>query len=333
MFIKKLDFPNLIAGAILGFFVGNLIPGLFNMVYNKFHHERPYDIIVNDNTADVRNMEGDRIFVIRSESNISASQIININNKNKFIAIGTGRYGNTPGTVSCISTSLDTIWEFNTFDAKYVKSVGRSVSDHFHVTHLIEGNFFDNIKSVAVLASDPTWFTSRLVILKVEDGEVLYDYWHTGLLSGMEIRNIGGSEYSEILLSGYNNNLRSILKTQKNPGVVLTISPELYRIGQSYPGGYSGLPIVPVHWYTIVEPVSEGNSAVATYEDYNMDGKADIKMITTDGRLYYMDYDGYLLGIGNSDGRRYRGANDLYNLTMLWLKDGEWVFEGAKYRL
>jgi hypothetical protein len=82
----------------------------------------------------------------------------------------------------------------------------------YSADHIIYGILVDNLddsreKEIVVLSGHYKYFPSRLLVLK-HNGGILGDYWHSGRINDILIRDLDGDGHPEILAAGINNEYR-----------------------------------------------------------------------------------------------------------------------------
>ena len=131
---------------------------------------------------------------------------------------------------------------------------------------------------------------SRLSVLR-GDGVVLSAYWHPGRLQQIVIARRTARHAPRIIVTGINRDLKSLLNVNGPVSVVFMLDPKKVR-GEAPPyrgklGSGSQL------WYGFVLP-SEQRIGRLEIVDHDNDGKRDISLRTTAGRIF-LDFDGKTL--------------------------------------
>ncbi|MBC6419530.1 MAG: hypothetical protein GDA44_12535 [Prochloron sp. SP5CPC1] len=216
-------------------------------------------------------------------------------NRNELI-MGFGETGRIPGHVVVFDRSGNERWNVNTYSQFFPFNGSRS--DEFAIVQLLVQDVTgDSKKEIVVLAQDPIWFASRILIFNFQ-GEQTGDYWHPGRLSKLRLLKDVLTEGSTfIVVYGVNNNFREIFEGSKNSlyhSVIFLLDASNVE-GQAPP--YHGqVPKGSHKWYRTILPQGRRITSVKWEDNTNR-----FVIVINDGRIFYLDASGKILGKEEGD--------------------------------
>lgn len=333
-FNKKIDYPNIIVGALIGVFIGWIAQPLFNVIENKIIVEDVESIKYEKQRIELFNKKGKSILQTDLDININKAILSDVlGNEDKEIIIGVGDNCTKSGFIQIYDQKLNLLWEYDTYDTTIMNSLNElraGHSDHFIISDFYVKDIYNNGKKYIVACSiDPTWFTSRLVILDPEKKELHGEFWHPGILNEMRIDDLDKDGICEIICSGYNNQLRSYFKSNQNVPVIFAVSTE-NMTGQCFPGAYKEPEIKPTLWYNLIPPFTiKLNFKIEDAGEYK-----EIRVLTNEGIFYYFNNLGEIVGIASSDSRRQKqpDARTLSPISII-STNNEWNLESTPLKI
>jgi len=213
------------------------------------------------------------------------------------VVVGVGGGGEDTGKILAFDHTGKRLWVADT-TAGFNYDGGHS--DRLAINALaVDDLFRTGRQQIVALSVDAAgWYQSRLTVWD-EAGRLLSSYWHPGHLHKLAVGSRTADERSRIFVGGINNDLRGLLGTEQSVGVVFSVDPRHVE-GEAPP--YAGHSQRGSHlWYGVLLP--EGQS-VQRLEivDRDRDGESELSVWTSTGHVYYLAFDGQLLGKARSDG-------------------------------
>lgn len=327
----KLDWPNLILGAIIGVLITWFFQPIFENFNRRLNLSNVESLNCNSNDIELIGKYGKLINLYKTNYIIRICFLEDvIGDSKKEIIIGIDEGGDKSGFIQIYSIEMDLIWEFDTYDTSVMNKLDKvkgAHSDYFKIAHMSIVDLFNNGKKYLVAtAQDPTWFTNRIVIIDLSNFELVGSYWHPGILNQMEIADIDGNDTLELIFCGLNNQLRNYFETNHNIPVVFVMSPNNMH-GQAFPGAYLDLEIVPTIWYSVIPPIDK--EAKIKIEDHDFNKLKDIRVYNF-GQFYYFNDKGELIAVANSDSKLQRSNQTGTPFPIMIKKENQrWGFQLA----
>lgn len=234
----------------------------------------------------------------RLSGQVAKSEIVDLDGDGSHeIVVGVQGSGQDVGTIMALSARGEVLWSADT-TAPYNYSGGGSgqmAIRNFAVADLFDR---DTLQIVALATDAQGWYQSRLTIID-EHGKELSGYWHPGHLHHLAIGARSQDQPRRIIVAGLNNDLRTFLGVRNSIPVVFAFDP-LAVSGEAPP--YLGKIKSGSHlWYGIITP--EINSVRRLdVVDRNGDGVNEISVWTTQDHIFYLDFDGRVIGKASGDG-------------------------------
>jgi len=161
--------------------------------------------------------------------------------------------------------------------------------------------FNDGDKEIVVIAHDPNWYPSRLILLDKE-GSLLGEYFHPGHLRHVETAEMSPDGRRAVICAGPNNDLRQIIEGSNDYAyhyaVFLLDCQEIW--GQAPPYFGEVLQRGSEKWYRVVFPQGRGINSLEIIRKQAY-SQPTIEVKISDGRFFYLGLDGEIVGTGVGD--------------------------------
>lgn len=243
----------------------------------------------------------------RFDNHVAVAALAEIHGRKRILVGLGGGPGARRGWLLALRPDGSEDWHFDTYDAALMSELERRHQDRSGYLRVTSAFVFeiDGRAIVAVIASDPQWFATRVTLLDGDTGEHLASYWHSGRLDNRQAiaGDIDADGVPEIITPGYNNAAWGQLAPwQADTPVVLAIDlPQLLGWGsaQSWPPRWGSLPVRIPKWYFLIPVGPETDLGVESVEldDRSMDGVDDVLVRTGSGRFYSIAGDGTVLAV------------------------------------
>lgn len=215
----------------------------------------------------------------------------------KEVIVGIGGESEDAGRVIAFDASGKELWSYLPKSRKYYSG---GSSNKLTVQTLMVANLCnDREKKIIVLYRDAHgWYQSRLVLLDAS-GKKTGSYWHPGHLSKVVLGSEDGGYPLKILVGGLNNDISgSFDETGYIYGIFL-LDPT--NIQGEAPPYYGQMRIGHQEWYGIILPRGESVHRLEII-DHDNDNKNEICAWTNKGHIFYLNFSGQIIGLGQSDG-------------------------------
>jgi hypothetical protein len=154
-------------------------------------------------------------------------------------------------------------------------------------------------REIVVLGIDAQgWYPSRLCVFE-SSGRVRAAYWHPGHLHSVVITAATSRHAPKIVVSGINNDIGTLLQVPGRHACVFMLDPN--RVGGEAPPYLGKLGFGTHVWYGVVRPAGQ-NVEQLEIVDRNSDGRKDISFRTSNGHVFYLDFDGTITTVARIDG-------------------------------
>jgi hypothetical protein len=145
------------------------------------------------------------------------------------------------------------------------------------------------------------WYQSRLTIWD-SDGSLLSSYWHPGHLHKVIIGAKTPRHPPLIVVGAVNNDLRSLFDAEHSIGAVFCLDPrdaggEAPPFAGRSSRGWSGAGV----WYGVLLPENQSVQRLQVL-DRDRDGEREISVWTSTGHVFYLTFEGEVIGRASSDG-------------------------------
>jgi len=222
------------------------------------------------------------------------------NDKIKEIIIGIqGEDEEDAGRIQVFDYKGSLLWVFNpptTFNYSGGKS-DKLVVDNFEINDLFN---LGKKQIVALYRDSHGWYQSCICVIE-NNGFLLSTYWHPGHLGNIKIGSSKNNEHKKILVTGLNNDLSPAHQNSGYLCGVFLLDPK--NIYGEAPPYYGRNRKGSQEWYGIILPKPVGIHRLDIV-DYNEDGNNEICLWTSSGHIFYLDFNGRIIGRGISDGAK-----------------------------
>jgi len=226
--------------------------------------------------------------------------IADINNDQiKEIIIGIGGQGKDSGKLIVFDWRGEVLWEFYPdADSNYTggKS-GKLCLTGFEVCNLFSSK---EKQIVSYFMDSHGWYSSCLCVNDAS-GSLSGRYWHSGHIHHIKIGSQNNEFPKSILVGAINNDLKPYIKGSGHVFSVFLLDSK--NIDGESPPYHGKIGKGTQKWYGVLLPKNEGISRLDII-DSNKNGKNEICVWTSNGHIFYLDFDAQLIGKGLSDGAK-----------------------------
>lgn len=258
---------------------------------------QPFRVTVFDDYLEVFNELRVLLWAERVSGRIVRGEVADLDADGSMeVVVGVGAGGEDTGLLMAFDAQGRRLWATST-TATYNYAGGRS--GRLAVRDLLVADLFGTgEKQVVALAADEQgWYQARLTVIGA-GGEFLSSYWHPGHLTHVAVGGAAPGSPKRIAVAGINNDLGRRFSGPGYPRVVFLLDPR-NTAGEAPPylgaaGRGSQL------WYSVILP-KEQNIARLDIIDREPDGTPEISVWTETGHIFYLDFQGNLVGRARGD--------------------------------
>ncbi len=216
----------------------------------------------------------------------------------KEVIVGLKGEEKRAGTILAFDYKGDIVWEFQPTEITSNYRGGKS--NRVTISDLLVTSLFDEkVKDIVVLYRDAHgWYQSCVALLNGK-GKLSAKYWHPGHLTQVLVGSEERDGPKKIAVVGINNDLGGKFPGADYLRCVFLLDPN--RIHGEAPPYLGKLKRGSQEWYGIILPKGIGFHRVDIV-DHDDDGKNSICVWTSTGHVFYVDFQGRLIGRGRSDG-------------------------------
>ncbi len=246
----------------------------------------------------VYNRKNDVLWTEKFGGEVMAGVVIDIvGDRVKEVIVGVGGESEDTGKVIAFDASGKELWSYLPKMRKYYS--GGSSNKLAVQTLVVESLFDDQEKEIVVLYRDAHgWYQSRLVLLDAA-GNKIGSYWHPGILGRVVLGSEDGGYPLNILVGGLNNDISSQFDGTGYIYGVFLLNPT--NIQGEAPPYYGQIRRGSQKWYGLILPRGESTHRLEII-DHDNDKKNEICVWTNKGHIFYLNFSGQIIGLGQSDG-------------------------------
>ncbi|MEW5825873.1 MAG: hypothetical protein AB1778_03495 [Candidatus Bipolaricaulota bacterium] len=206
------------------------------------------------------------------------------------------------GAITLYSARGHVLWTYSIPHGECIYNGHSEAHDGFDVSGLVVHDLDgDGVNEILATFSHHYAHSSKLVILSL-NGKVLAEYWHPGRITHIAAGHVGRRTESLVVLTARNVSLTQYVPNRIAAEAVFAFSAErISGQGPVYTGrGEAGTEL----WYRIVADTGlQSHAAIAGVhlEDIDGDGDNEIRLMLDDGRLYFLNEAGNVVGAATSE--------------------------------
>lgn len=216
------------------------------------------------------------------------------------IAIGCSAREEGNGALAVLNSSGRLLWTYSIPEGECIYPANDEAYDWFSVAHIYRSDLdIDGVNELIVAFAHMTWRPAKLMVFEL-DGTILAEYWHPGYVRTIVSGPVGEGGVPLTVISASNNSFKS---SWWNPQAIfafrgLDISG---RGPEPEFGNSEGSQL----WYWVVTnldlEVLRAKVPQLAVVDYDGDGISEIRASLTDGRFYYFNTAGEIVGTSAGD--------------------------------
>lgn len=234
-------------------------------------------------------------YSVRGNISDFAVRDLDADGKNEILLGVTSRSegdNNDVGKVIVLSDQGDVITEYDLYDPNKPTIFYGASGPRYWVNNVEVADLFGTGQLYVIATGhNGEWFSSRIVILSIEDGQLSLhsNYWHPGFPRHLVVNDLNGDQVLELVVSAANNSFPS---PTGNPEGIFVLRSDAVS-GQA-PPYYGDAPKGSQLWYYLVEPSGIGIRDVDV-EDRNNDERPEVKVGLSDSCFFYINYSGEIV--------------------------------------
>lgn len=258
----------------------------------------PVRVRVENNLLNVFDEAGVRLWGKEVSGRISKAEVSDLDGDGmNEVVVGIGNRGDDTGKILAFDHGGEPLWTANT-TSEYNYDGGHG--ERLTVETFVLGDLFRQGRQqiVALSVDADGWYQSRLTIWD-SDGRLLSSYWHPGHLHKVAIGSKTPQHPRRIVVGAVNNDLRGAFGAEHSIGALFCLDPrEIHGEAPPYFGRVGRGPYL---WYGVFLPESQSVQRLDLL-DRNRDGEAEISVWTSTGHVFYLSFEGEVIGRARSDG-------------------------------
>lgn len=258
----------------------------------------PVRVRVENNFLNVFDEAGVRLWGKEISGRIAEAEVTDLDGDGtNEVVVGVGNGGEDTGKILTFDHSGELLWTANT-TSEYNYSGGHG--ERLALRTFAVGDLFRQGRQqiVALSVDADGWYQSRLTIWD-SYGQLLSEYWHPGHLHEVLIASKTPQHPRRIVVGAVNNDLRGAFSAEHSIGALFCLDPgEIH--GEAPP--YAGRSERGSHvWYGVFLPENQSVERLEVL-DRDHDGETEISVWTSTGHVFYLTFEGEIVGRARSDG-------------------------------
>lgn len=240
------------------------------------------------------------------------------------MVVGTSWQPEHNGEVAVYSASGRRLWGYCVPNGDCIYTQDREAYDGFDVTSIaVRDVTGDRVNDLLVVFTHHYAFPSKLMVFS-HTGRILAEYWHPGPITHVAAGRVGLGMRSMVVASARNASLAAYVPEQAAAQCIFAFEwDSISGQGPVYIGdGATGTEL----WYRVVADAGMHTPAAVdgvSLEDIDRDGDNEIRVTLSDGRFYFLNETGNIVGIAtNTQWIEAYGALPVPSLMSLTLDAG-----------